>query len=119
MSFAGAYLLSIVVICGGTGLAVRLRFGPLPPGAVGTVLRIATLVTVIACLWDNLAVSGGLWRYDANSLVGIRFGLAPLETCLLGGAVAAVLAMWTIGVREELVQAELQGRNPKDVDFHG
>lgn len=112
MSFAGAYLLSIVVICGLTGLAVWLRFGPLPDDARRTVLRLALLVATIACAWDNLAVLGGLWRYDAASLVGVRLGVSPVETSLLGGGVAAVLSAWTVGVRLELLDQRTEHQRP-------
>ncbi len=103
MSFPGAYLLSIVLICASTGLAVRGRFGPLPPGARRIVVRLAIIVGAIACVWDNLAVRGGLWRYDPHSLLGLHLGASPIETTLLGASVAAVLSGWTLGVRRVLL----------------
>ena len=112
MSFPGAYLLSIVAICGLTGLAVRWRFGPLGAGPRQTVVRLALLVATLACAWDNLAVLGALWRYEPGSLLGVRMGASPVETSLLGAGVAAVLSAWTIGVRRELLDERAEHERP-------
>lgn len=121
MSFPGAYLLSIISICGLTGAAVRLRFGALGEGSRRTVARLAMLVGTIACAWDNLAVLGGLWRYDPASLLGVQLGASPIETSLLGASVAAVLSAWTIGVRGELLDERSEHQRPRieqDQDEH-
>ncbi len=55
----------------------------------------ALLVIVYAATtpWDNLAVKWGIWSFDWDKTVGVRFGYLPLEEYLFFGLQTILAAL--------------------------
>lgn len=64
---------------------------------VGAVLITALALLVLTAVFDTLMIASGLFHYDADQLLGVSVGLAPIEDFAYPLAGALLLpALWEL-----------------------
>jgi lycopene cyclase domain-containing protein len=97
-------VLALLFVLGSAGVAayatVSRGLGARWWTATGLTVAVLLLLTVV---FDSLMIAADLFRFDADSLVGLRLWQAPVEDLAWPVAAGLLLpSLWELGRREEV-----------------
>lgn len=100
MSYLALALLFVLGSAAVAGYAtVRRRLGARWWAATGLTITVLLVLTVV---FDSLMIAADLFRFDDESLVGLRLWQAPVEDLAWPVAAGLLLpSLWELGRREE------------------